>query len=498
MANRELNSSKESIPAFPASGSGQSTVAVRQSVPQPRVSGAPILEEADDLTRQIAEEVMKQNIGQSPSSIGGSLCNGDAEESIKAIARSLSNTGMMLAAEATQKTQEVQVPTFQRQPVAYTSPTVARATSVSTYSTVEYFPPNVAIQNLPFTTSSNVGFVLGNIIANKAPIQISQVFAGQANVIPQNVTVTPQGIITSHVPTSVRQTAAILTQSIPGSDSTGAVNQVTGVIPSPQQRTAQQLSALVQQAAAQLPPLPPYKPRQQRVPGSSTVTVPHLGPAQVTVIESGQKSTPVSLTGIRPVTVATSSVPASVAQDLVVQQLSRQQEQILAQQILQQKLATLTVPSTVRMTLPSNQNLGFSTILQHGQIGRLNQGVVQALPSIAQITQLIKTDFPTSHITAPVTLPSTNIVWTSPPNVTITATNGLPRPAAQTKSVSSKLLGSPAAPVQGSPIRETFIDLTETDPPPYEATQSALAKTVPPPVYPTHTSTANTAVPGKS
>ena len=511
LANRELNSAKESIPAYPVPGSGHSNVVIRPTAPpqvqqiqQGRGSVAPILEESDDLTRQIAEEVMKQNIGHNPMSIRGSICNGDAEESIKAIARSLSNTGMMLAAED-QRNTPVSTPTFQTQQsqssVPYTSQNIARAQQASAYSTVEYFPPNVALQNIPLTTSSNVGLVLGNLIGNKAPIQISQVFAGQgqANMIPQNVTVTPQGIITSHVPTSsVRQIptttfAQLVSGGLNMGDPTSAsVNQLNV---SQQQRTAQQLSALVQQAAAQLPPLPPYKPRQQRATSSTSLTVPHLGPAQTTMIETGQKLAPVTVAGVRPVAVSTTAVPASVAQDLVVQQLNRQQEQILAQQILQQKLASLSVPSGVRMTLPSNQNLGFSTILKQGQIGRLNQGVVQTLPGIGPLTQLIRADFPTSQLNAPVALPNTNIVWTSPPNVTITSPNGLPRPT-QPKTAPSKVIGRTQAPTQGSPLRETFIDLTETDPPPYEATQSGLAKTVPPPVYPTHTST--TALPGKS
>lgn len=503
LANRELNTGKESLPSFPASGTVPPSLPARTlSQQQLRSTVAPILDDTDDVTRQIAEEVMKQNIGPSSSGIGQSLCNGDAEESIKAIARSLSNTGMMLAAEAKQKPQEVATPTFQPTPVVFTNTSSTRPLGQSAHSTVEYFPPNVAIQNLPLTSSSSVGLLIGNVISNKTPIQISQVFAGQGqtNVIPQNVTVTPQGIITSHVPTSsVRPQTAVFTQPVTISDtSSGTGNQSAGVIPipGPQQLTAQQLSALVQQAAAQLPPLPPYKPRQQRVStNASSVTIQHLGPAQTAT--TTQKSQPVTMTTIRPSTLTTTATGVSVAQDLVVQQLNRQQEQILAQQILQQKLATISAPAPLRVTLPSSQNLGFSTILQQGQIGRLNQGVVQTLPSIGQITHLIKADFPTSQISAPVSIPTTNIVWTSPPNVTITTPNGVPRPVQQVKSATQKLLGIPTASL-GAPIKETFIDLTETDPPPYEATQSVLAKTVPPPVYPTQTTTSSTAVPGKS
>lgn len=500
LANRELNSAKDSTAPFTTSSMVQQSPLVRPHIQQPRVSVAPILEDADDLTRQIAEEVMKQNIGPGQS-IGGSICNGDAEESIKAIARSLSNTGLMLAAEAKQKSQTLETPL----PVTPAiSASVPRSVAVSAYSTLEYFPPNVAIQNIPLTSSSGGGLMLGGVISNKTPVQISQVFPGhsQGNVIPQNVTVTPQGIITSHIPTtSVRHTVVpALPQSLTTTSAALIGTQPVIPFPSAQQLTAQQLSALVQQAAAQLPPLPPYKPRQQRVASStSSVTIPHIGPAQIAVTDTGQKSQTVTVAGIRPIAISTTATAATVAQDIVVQQLNRQQEQLLAQQILQQKLATLTAPSTIRVTLPSNQNLGFSTILQQGQIGRLNQGVVQALPNVGQITHLVKTDFSTSQISAPVTLPTTNIVWTSPPNVTITTPNGLPRPLSQTKPSNSKFLSISSTSSTSAPVKETFIDLTEADPPPpYEATQSAVVKTVPPPVYPTQTTAVNTTVTGKS
>jgi len=514
LANRELSSSKEILSGH---ASSQSTKHESQ-----RFTGAgSILEDADDLTRQIAEEVMKQNIGPS-AHIATTMCNGDAEESIKAIARSLSNSGKFLTGETKPKQLPMQmVPGFQ----SFTASALPHSSSLPTYSTVEYFPPNVAIQNAPATS----GFIVNtcgpaaatsNVNVSKVSTPVSQVFTGplQTNVIPQNVTVTPRGIITSHVQTSghpsnlipVAQNVTIGAPGVGGSTSTGIIT-----LPGAQQLTAQQLSALVQQAAAQLPPLPPYKPRQTlsnvgTLSATTSINAPTesalkaAGTLIATPIASKPAHAPGTLLPAPPGASLAVLGPKAVAQDIVLQHLTQksqqeqlgQQQQVLAQQILQHRLAVLT-QGAVRVTLPSTQNLGFTTILQQTPMGQLSQlgagGLVQAVPAISQ---LIKTNFVTSQPT-PVSLPTTNIVWTSPPNVTITTPNGLPQPVTKSKSVNSKLAGTltHSLPSSTAPIKETFIDLTGADPPSYEASQAALAKTQPPPNYP---STTITTVTGKS
>lgn len=496
LENRELKMNKD--PQEPAAPSKTQTASRQPNQPQtslvsqtlvtpalsqPQVPVAPILEDSDDLTRQIAEEIMKQNIGPS-TSMGESLCNGDAEESIKAIARSLSNSGMMLAAEAKHKVQSQEVFTSNQ-----SSQSLSRTQSLPLYSnldTMYYPPPNVAIQNIPSSGGQQVSGLVQTSVMSKGPAQNPQgqvSYTGQmsTNVVPQNVTVTPQGIITSHIGSS-RLVPSTQTVTIGNTTVTG--NQNAGIItlPVPQQLTAQQLSALVQQATAHLPPLPPYTPRQQAPAPVSTQSQ----PAQVVSVAS----------------------PRPLSQEQLIQHLAKQQEQLgeqqqlLAQQILQQRLAVLTQQTLpVKVTLPSTQHLGFSTILHQGpvaQLGRLNQGVVHAIPNIGQITQMIKTTLPTSQkLSAPASLPSTNIVWTSPPNVTITSPNGLPRSVAQT-FVSGAKISTTNPKSKTSTINETFIDLTESnDPPPYESALSSQGKTQPPPSYPAETST-NNIVTGKS
>ena len=463
----------------------QTQVARPQVAHQSQASVAPILEESDDLARQIAEEIMKQNIGPSIS-MGESLCNGDAEESIKAIARSLSNSSMMLAAETKNKSQSQEVFSSNQ-----SSQSLSRTQSVPVYSNLDsmYYPPNVAIPNISVSVSPQGAGLVPTCVMSKPPGQISQgqvSFAGQmqSNLVPQNVTVTPQGIITPHVGSS-RFGPASQTVTIGNTTVTG--NQTAGVITLPvqQQLTAQQLSALVQQATAHLPPLPPYTPRQQTSTPASSVS------------STSQHTQPVSVPNPRP-----------NSQEQLIQHLAKQQEQLgeqqqlLAQQILQQRLAILTQqPVPVKVTLPSSQNLGFSTILHQGpvaQLGRLNQGVIHAIPNVGQITQMIKTTVPTSQkISASTSLPTTNIVWTSPPNVTITSPNGLPRNVTQTFTSGVKATTTNTK-TKVSQINDTFIDLTDSnDPPPYEATIPSHGKTQPPPSYPTQTST-NTVVTGKS
>lgn len=468
LANRELKLSKEPLStssSMPAS-TGTPTV----------VPAAPILDESDELTRQIAEEIMKQNIGPNVNS-GESICNGDAEESIKAIARSLSNTGLMLAAEAKNKSHS-QEGAQQN----LTNQGLSRTQSLPAYNNLDnlYYPPNVAIQNVPVSLNQTVRGLAPTAVLPKGqtPVSQGQVAYGkvQTNIVPQNVTVTPQGIITTHLG-SARLVPNTQTVTIGNTTVTG--NQTAGIItvPVPQQLTAQQLSALVQQATAHLPPLPPYTPRTQ---------------TQVSTSASTQST---SLSVSRP-----------VSQDQLVQQLTRQPEHIgeqplLTQQLLQQRLAVLTQQVPIKVTLPSSQNLGFSTILHQGniaQLGRLNQGVVHSIPNVGQISQLIKTSLPTSQsLCAPVSVPTTNIVWTSPPNVTITSPNGLPRTVAHSLVSNSKM--SVANPKNKlSTMKETFIDLTDSNdpPPPYDVAKSTQNKSQPP-SYPAKTST-NTAVPGKS
>ncbi|XP_053409010.1 uncharacterized protein LOC123560746 isoform X2 [Mercenaria mercenaria] len=496
LANRELKMTKDTQESVVSTAKPPPTsrqpvqaqtplaqhVPVAPRISQPQAPVAPILEDSDDFTRQIAEEIMKQNIGPSMS-MGESLCNGDAEESIKAIARSLSNSGMMLAAEAKHKSHSQEVFTSNQ-----SSQSLSHAQSLPVYSNLDsvYYPPNVALQNIQVSSSQQATGLVPTCVMSKTQGQVAQgqvSYAGQmsSNLVPQNVTVTPQGIITSHVG-SARLGPGSQTVTIGNTTVTG--NQTAGIITLPvqQQLTAQQLSALVQQATAHLPPLPPYTPRQQTSAPVSTTT---------------QPSQPVSAPNPKP-----------LSQEQLIQHLAKQQEQLgeqqqlLAQQILQQRLAVLTQhPMPVKVTLPSTQNLGFSTILHQGpvaQLGRLNQGVIHAIPNVGQIAQMIKTTLPTSQkISAPASLPTTNIVWTSPPNVTITSPNGLPRTVAQT-FVSGAKATTTNPKGKASTLNETFIDLTESnDPPPYEATITSQGKTQPPPSYPTQTSS-NTVVTGKS
>ncbi|KAL4228807.1 DNA recombination [Mactra antiquata] len=471
LANRELKLSKEPLTT--------STSVATSSDTSRLVSATPLLDESDELTRQIAEEIMKQNIGPS-AHIGDSMCNGDAEESIKAIARSLSNTGMMLAAEAKHKSQLHETSS----PSQHSNQNVSRTQSLPAYANLEnlYYPPNVAIQNVPVSLNQTVRGLAPTAVLPKAQASVSQNQAAygkvQTNIVPQNVTVTPQGIITTHLGTA-RLVPNSQTVTIGNTTVTG--NQTAGIItvPVPQQLTAQQLSALVQQATAHLPPLPPYTPRPQSQVSTSVTTQPS-----------------VSISDTR-----------SVGHEQLVQQLTRQSEPIneqplLPQQLLQQKLALLTQQQVpIKVTLSSSQNLGFSTILHQGniaQLGRINQGVVHSIPNVGQISQLIKTSLPTSQtLCAPVSLPTTNIVWTSPPNVTITSPNGLPTTVAQSLSTYSKMsVVNPKSKL--STMKETFIDLTDSnDPPPYEVVKPSQNKSQPP-SYPPKTTSASTPVPGKS
>lgn len=636
LANREMKLGKEGQGLV---SSGNSRVDDMSN--HGNQSHVPILDEADDLTRQIAEEILKQNIGPS-ASMEGSMCNGDAEESIKAIARSLSNSSMMLAAEAKKKSDPQETLTVGQN--------MLRTQSLPAYNSLDsqFFPPNVAVQNIPVTMSQSVtGLVPAAVLAkHQGNTTQSQAYIGpvQTRLIPQNVTVTPQGIITAHSATArlapVSQTVTIGNTTVTGNQSAGIIT-----LPVAQQLTAQQLSALVQQATAHLPPLPPYTPRSQ-TPVTTSQVAPITTPKPVTQNVSLQQSAPgislqqsatrasisqASLTSesalsqsfviqqpVQAATMATAtSVPGSrplTSQDMLIQQLAKQQEhlgeqqQLLAQQILQQRIALLTqqalpvnvtltgsqnialpirfnlqsqnlpsisgglnltpvtsltqhsVPVCVTLTsipsvstpgsvaitsttgatqpdvpvramlsttqgvsqqnasmkvtlpagpsigpqgvtLPSSQNLGFSTILhqgQLGQLGRLNQGAVHTLPNAKHVSQLIKTNRATSQTpSAPVNAPATSIVWTSPPNVTITSPNGLPRNITQTFMTGSKVVTSKD---KTSAVKETFIDLTEDPPPPppYEAvsTHARSAPASPSVILPPTSS--GTAVAGKS
>ena len=507
MANRDLKSTKDSIyqtsPLVDQSASSQQQQQQPQlhhHLQQQQTSHSSILDDADDITRQIAEEILKQNIGTGSGISESSVCNGDAQESIKAIARSLSTSGMLLTSDLNQRSQSQDLSVIQGQTMS-----LSRSQPLNPYSCVGqvFHPPTMALQSTPQTRTQQLPFASSTGLT-KSPVSVST--PGQVNIVPRNVTVLPQGLFQAQLPVSTPS----VQQSVVSTPVT-TVNSGLNALPRPvvttgmlnfqsgQSLTAHQLSQLVQQAARQLPPVPPYIPRPATTVSPTVVT-----------------QQPVAMTTVQSTSSALSQQQLQV-QQLVQQreQLTQQQQHLLTQQLLQQHLLALaqqqSQQSQLSQKLPTESlvniqhqqqglisvnktqplltpNVNISALLQQSQ--RINHLHTMSSVTPVQVPQLVKTNFTTaqqvvtSSILAQVTLPTANIVWTAPPNVTITSSNGFSRNVVQGTGNITSTVATTSAKLKHV---DAVIDLTDSNDAPVFPTNEKARTTVTQSSFPSQT-----------
>ena len=135
MANKDLKYAKDSL----------------EQISTSQTALPPILDEADELTKQIAEEILSENLGREISS--HSLNSADAQESIKAIARSLSTSGQLLAPQSGARLENTQT-TAHRQ--ASCPPSVPFQMPMAQQNIKK--TENVPVVSVPTITSSSQSF----------------------------------------------------------------------------------------------------------------------------------------------------------------------------------------------------------------------------------------------------------------------------------------------------------------------------------------------------
>lgn len=323
----------------------------------------PILDEADELTKQIAEEIL--NIGTVASS--HSINSADAQESIKAIARSLSTSGQLLAPQTSsqlgfsesrgerQATSVASVPVHTQ---CFTQHSFMRKESVPNYS-------------VPAQTTVTQQFPQTSLSSDQNTVSLSSV-PGNTSVLTKSVTVGPSQVSygnvlpatckTSHKQFetgSVLQSGERILTRVPNTDTIS----FPANMPLSQQ---QQLLQLMQQSV-----------RQQT-------------PVQYQTIPSPSQRPPVQLSRVAPLQLTQTLTAEQLLEKQRIihqqkQQLEAQQQQLTRQQ---QQLEALTQQKQQLDTLTQQQQALDSQLLQQHILQQL--GTTLPPPPIALSSQSVE------------------------------------------------------------------------------------------------------------
>ena len=403
MANKDFKSAKDSFEQISTSQSTQAPFLNTSQSSLPPIldstsqsSLPPILDEADELTKQIAEEILSQNLGSAISS--QSINTADAQESIKAIARSLSTSGQFLAPQTSDPIDfdnPALINNFQKPTSSIAS---APSFSQQTFLRKDSIP-SLAVQTQSSRSYSSPQFS-NSLDLNSIPLSLSSSVL-MANTAPVRPSVVPTHPVTSNA--TVKQFSG---GSVPPTSDSRLLPQAQSVdsaslpsnIPLAQQQLLQLMSVRQQTPLQfQTVPTPSQRPPDQQAQVRSLTIAPQLTAEQILEKQRLIQQQKQQLEAQQQQLMRQQQQLAALTQhkqqlDSLAQQQQQQQidPQLLQQNILQH-LGTSHLPPAPSLPMP-NRSSEQQTVVVHTQpqvVSKLlttqSQVVTQSLPTQSQV-----------------------------------------------------------------------------------------------------------------
>ena len=349
MANKDYKYAKDSLDEISTS-----------NTPLP-----PILDDTDELTKQIAEEILSGSLGREMSS--HSFNSADAQESIKAIARSLSTSGQLLAPQSAARL-EIPQTTAQRQASCPPSvPVPLPFTQHQSYKEKDHVP----VVSVPTISSSSQSFSQASCSSNRSTTSFSSQ-PSSASLSSESVTMRPSllPVTNSHPASYVASPKHMEPVSTPPSadriltTDSSTVRYPTNLPLSQQQLSQQQLLQFMQQSVQHPSPVQ-YQtapPPSQRPVQLSQIPAAQL-PQQIPASQPPQQLTAEQLLEKQRYIQQQKQQLEAQQQQLTQQQqhleaLTQQQQQLdaqLLQQHLLQRLSNTRPPQQVAVSSVEQQ-----------------------------------------------------------------------------------------------------------------------------------------------
>lgn len=437
----------------------------------------PILDDADELTKQIAEEILSQNLGPAVSS--HSINTADAQESIKAIARSLSTSGQLLAPQSSFHLEFSENQDLLNTTERHTNPPLSVPLQTQSFTehsfTRKDSVPNVSV---PVQTTIQQGFPQISVSSDQNSANLSSVMSNSSeSVLSTSVTIGPSHVsvpVTCKVSSKQLETGSVL-QS--GEKMLTRVPNIDSVnVPANLSIPQQQLLHLMQQQHSVRPQTPV---QYQTIPSPSQRPSIQLSPLQLPqpltaeqllekqrIIQQQKQQLEAQQQQLAR---QQQQLEALTQQKQQLDSLSQQQQnldtqQLLQQHILQQLGTALPPPPQLNITSQSigQQQQIVQQIQQQQALSQQQQTLAtvsqqqQTLPNVSQQQQSLTTVSQQQQALATVSQQKQTLAAISQDQLTLSTVS-------QEQQISSSQLQQ-TPPSQPAVITSSVVDISSTQP----------------------------------